>query len=106
MWAARASSTLIDQPIAAQRGGQATVPVGAGVGAFVAATTADGAFVVATGQEHPHFVFAPIACSCALPVICVHALAALMAPHVILVYFNMATSSSTQPAVVALMGTA
>ena len=60
--------------------------VAAVVGDIVAAVVGDivallGAFVVAaaTGHEHPHLVFAPIALSCALPVICAQAPPALMA---------------------------
>ena len=52
-------------------------PVGdATVGAAVAAVAV--AAAAATGHEHPHLVCAPIALSCALPVICAQAPPALM----------------------------
>ena len=49
---------------------------------------------VGTGHEQPQALCAPIAISCALPVIWAQALPVLIAPHVILVYCTILTSSS------------
>ena len=53
---------------------------------------------VGTGHEQPQALCAPIAISCALPVIWAHALPFLMAAHAILVYFTMVASSSVHRA--------
>ena len=71
--------------------------VGLDVGLDVGDTVVGDSVVADTGHEQPQSLCAPIAISCGFVVIWSQALPFLMAPHVILVYCTILTSSSVQP---------